>query len=1039
MAAKVAEVRFIVGARLDFRCGRSLLVYPTDRAAYGRLARLITLGRRRAPKGECHLDLADLDSLGEGLIMIALPEGAEEPLAALLEDLAGRFPGHVYLAGQHLYRGDDRRRLARLAALAARAGTPLVAVNDVHAHVPARRPLQDVLTCIREHCTIEEAGYRLFANAERHMKSPAEMAQLFADHPDALARTVEIAERCRFSLDELRYEYPDELTEAGRKPQEELVHLTWLGAAARYPDGVPEKVRAQLEHELALIAQLDYAPYFLTVHDLVRYARSQEILCQGRGSAANSAVCYCLGVTSVDPSHMNLLFERFISAARKEPPDIDVDFEHERREEVIQYVYKKYGRERAGLAATVICYRSRSALREVGKAMGLSADTVAALAGAVWGWSSRGLETTRVQELGLDPEAPRLRQTLELAAELIGFPRHLSQHVGGFVMTRGPLEELVPIENAAMEDRTVVEWDKDDLNDLGILKVDVLALGMLTCLAKGFELIRHHYARSFDLALVPQDDPAVYDMICRADTIGVFQIESRAQMTMLPRLKPRTLYDLVIEVAIVRPGPIQGDMVHPYLRRRDGKEPVVYPKPELEEVLGKTLGVPLFQEQAMRIAMVAAKFSAEDADRLRRAMATFRKNGTMHHFGDKMIEGMVANGYERDFAERCFHQIEGFGDYGFPESHAASFAQLAYVSSWVKHHYPAVFACALLNSQPMGFYAPAQIIRDAIEHGVQVLPPDVNQSVWDCTLELPTTSPPRPPEGGEGRGEGGFSAPSETQSYLTRAQPTEPFALRLGLRQVKGLHLAEAERLIAQRGNGYADALALWRRARLSKRSLEALARADACRSIGLDRREALWALKGMGDTPLPLFAAAVEEEQGAEAETILPRMSLGQHVSEDYASLHLSLKQHPLALLRPHLPPVCALPAARLRTERNGTRVGVAGLVLVRQRPGTASGVIFATLEDETGVANLVIWPKVFERYRRIVMMARLIGVTGRVQSESNVTHVVAERLMDLSHLLTDLAQGATPAPAPLARADEVRRPGSDRRLGDYRSRDFH
>jgi error-prone DNA polymerase len=1028
MAAKVAGVRFIVGARLDFRCGRSLLVYPTDRAAYGRLARLITLGRRRAPKGECHLDLADLDSFDTGLIMIALPEAEEGPLAALLEDLAGRFPGHVYLAGQHLYRGDDRRRLARLAALAAHTSTPLAAVNDVHAHVPARRPLQDVLTCIREHCTIEAAGYRLFANAERHMKSPAEMAVLFADHPEALARTVEIAERCRFSLDELRYEYPDELTEAGRRPQEELVHLTWLGARDRYPDGVPEKVRAQLEHELALIDQLDYAPYFLTVHDLVRYARSQHILCQGRGSAANSAVCYCLGVTSVDPSHMNLLFERFISAARKEPPDIDVDFEHERREEVIQYVYRKYGRERAGLAATVICYRSRSALREVGKAMGLSADTVAALAGAVWGWSSRGLETTRVQELGLDPEAPRLRQTLELAAELIGFPRHLSQHVGGFVMTRGPLEELVPIENAAMEDRTVVEWDKDDLNDLGILKVDVLALGMLTCLAKGFALIRHHYARSLDLAAVPQDDPAVYDMICRADTIGVFQIESRAQMTMLPRLKPRTLYDLVIEVAIVRPGPIQGDMVHPYLRRRDGKEPVVYPKPELEEVLGKTLGVPLFQEQAMRIAMVAAKFSAEDADRLRRAMATFRKNGTMHHFGDKMIEGMVANGYERDFAERCFHQIEGFGDYGFPESHAASFAQLAYVSSWMKHHYPAVFACALLNSQPMGFYAPAQIIRDAIEHGVEVLPPDVNRSVWDCTLELPTprSFPPR-------------LVLSETQSYLTRAQPTEPFALRLGLRQVKGLHLAEAERLIAQRGNGYADALALWRRARLTKRSLEALARADACRSIGLDRREALWALKGMGDKPLPLFAVAVEEEQGAEEETVLPRMSLGQHVSEDYASLHLSLKQHPLALLRSHLPPVCALPAARLRTERNGTRVGVAGLVLVRQRPGTASGVIFATLEDETGVANLVIWPKVFERYRRIVMTARLIGVTGPVQSESNVIHVVAERLMDLSHLLTDLAQGATPAPAPLARADEVRRPGSDRRLGDYRSRDFH
>jgi error-prone DNA polymerase len=1045
MAAKQTGGRFIVGSRLDFRCGRSLLAYPTDRPAYGRLARLITRGRRRAPKGECHLDLADLDSLGEGLILIALPEGPlteAAALAALLADLAGRFPGHVYLAGQHLRRGDDRRPLARLAELAARRGTPLVAVNDVHAHDPARRPLQDVLSCIREHCTIDEAGYRLFANAERHMKSPEEMARLFADHPDALARTVEIAGRCRFSLDELRYEYPHELTEEGRTPQEELVRLTWQGAAERYPGGIPEKVRAQIEHELALIGQLDYAPFFLTVHDTVRFARSKEILCQGRGSAANSAVCYCLGVTSVDPAHMDLLFERFISAARNEPPDIDVDFEHERREEVIQYIYEKYGRERAGLAATVICYRSRSALREVGKAMGLSADTVAALAGAVWGWSNLGLEETRVRELGLDPEAPRLRQTLELTAELIGFPRHLSQHVGGFVMTRGPLEELVPIENAAMAERTVVEWDKDDLNDLGILKVDVLALGMLTCLAKGFALIRHHYGRSFDLATVPQDDPAVYAMICKADTIGVFQIESRAQMTMLPRLKPKDLYDLVIEVAIVRPGPIQGDMVHPYLRRRDGKEPVFYPKPELEEVLRKTLGVPLFQEQAMRIAIVAAGFSPADADRLRRAMATFRKNGTIHHFGEKLIEGMIANGYERDFAAHCFKQIQGFGEYGFPESHAASFAQLAYVSSWVKFHYPAVFACALLNSQPMGFYAPAQIIRDAIEHGVEVLPPDVNESAWDCTLELPGLQPSRPPEGGEGRGEGGFSAlavPSEPDSYLTRARRTEPFALRLGLRQVKGLDRKQADQLIARRGNGYADAIALWRRAGLSTRSLAALARADACRSLGLDRREALWALKGMADAPLPLFAAAAEEEQGAEAETRLPRMGLGQHVSEDYTSLHFSLKQHPLALLRPHLPRICALPADRLAAKGNGARAGVAGLVLVRQRPGTASGVIFATLEDETGVANLVIWSKIFERYRRIVMTARLIGATGRIQTESNVTHLVAETLMDLSHLLAGLAAGSVPVAAPLARADEVARPGSDRRLGDYRSRDFH
>ena len=1004
--AKKAGLKFIVGARLDFRCGRSLLAYPVDRAAYGRLCRLITLGRRRAPKGECHLDLADLETHGEGLILIALPEGAadgEANLGSFLDQLAGRFPGQVHLAGQHLYRGDDDRRLARLARLAERHGAPLVAVNDVHVHEPARRPMQDLLTCIREHCTIDEAGYRLFANAERHLKSAAEMARLFADHPGAIARTVEIAGRCRFSLDELRYEYPDELTEEGRTPQEQLVHLAWRGAEARYPDGIPDKARHLLAHELALIGQLDYAPYFLTVHDIVRFAKSREILCQGRGSAANSVVCYCLGITAIDPADMDLLFERFISASRNEPPDIDVDFEHERREDVIQYIYAKYGRERAGLAATVICYRGRSALREVGKAMGLSLDTVAALSGAVWGWSSKGLEEERVRELGLDPQSPRLKQTLALAAELIGFPRHLSQHVGGFVMTRGPLEELVPIENAAMAERTVVEWDKDDLDALGILKVDVLALGMLTCLAKGFELIRRHYGRSFTLAGVPTGDPDVYAMLSRADTIGVFQVESRAQMTMLPRLKPNTFYDLVIEVSILRTGPIQGDMVHPYLRRRDKKEKVEFPMPELEAVLGKTLGVPLFQEQAMRIAIVAAGFTPGEADQLRRAMATFRKTGTIHNFRAKMVEGMVARGYERAFAERCFSQIEGFGEYGFPESHAASFALLAYVSAWVKYHYPAVFACALLNSQPMGFYAPAQIVRDAAEHGVEVLPPDVNLSDWDCTLELA----------------GGF-------------------ALRLGLRQIKGLSEKDADLLLERRGNGYADPAVLWRRSRLQPRALEAIARADACRSMGLDRRETLWALKGLGEGPLPIFAAAGEEEQGAEAPAPLPAMALPEHVAEDYASLHLSLKSHPLALLRGRLPAACGLPAAALAGKTNGAKVGVAGLVLVRQRPGTASGVIFATLEDETGIANIVIWPRVFECHRRIVLTGRLIGVAGRLQREGMVVHVVADRLMDLSFLLGELARGEILNP-PLARADEVRRPGHDARELPYRSRDFH
>jgi error-prone DNA polymerase len=1008
VAAKQTGIRFIVGARLDFRCGRSLLAYPTGRAAYGRLCRLITLGRRRAPKGECHLDLVDLESHGEGLILIALPQESDRPeeeLAGFLEHLAGRFPGQVHLAGQHLYRGDDRRRLDRLARLAERSITPLVAVNDVHAHDPARKPLQDLLTCIREHCTIDEAGYRLFANAERHLKTPAEMARLFADHPAALARTMEIARRCCFCLDELRYEYPDELTEGGRTPQQELIHLAWQGAAERYPDGLPDKVKAALDHELDLIERLSYAPYFLTVHDIVRFARSRGILCQGRGSAANSVVCYCLGVTAVDPTKVDLLFERFISAARNEPPDIDVDFEHEKREEVIQYIYGKYGRERAGLAATVICYRSRSALREAGKAMGLSLDTVAALAGAVWGWSSKGLEEERVRELGLDPDAPRLRQALDLAAELIGFPRHLSQHVGGFVMTRGPLEELVPIENAAMAERTVVEWDKDDLNDLGILKVDVLALGMLTCLAKSFVLLRRHYGRSLDLAGVPAEDPAVYEMLSRADSIGVFQVESRAQMTMLPRLKPVNFYDLVVEVAIVRPGPIQGDMVHPYLRRRDGKEPVEFPSVELAQVLGKTLGVPLFQEQAMRIAIVAAGFTPDEADQLRRAMATFRKNGTIHQFEAKLVEGMVKRGYERDFAQRCFHQIEGFGDYGFPESHAASFALLAYVSAWMKCHYPAVFACALLNSQPMGFYAPAQILRDAIDHGVEVRTVDVNYSDWDCTLEAAANG----------------------------------FALRLGLRQIKGLGEEEVKRLVARRGNGYADALALARRAELSSRVLAVLARADACRSLGLDRRQALWALKGLGPLPLPLFAAAREEEQGMEAPVTLPVMSLGEHVAEDYSTLHLSLKSHPLALLRCRLPPAHDLPSARLADLSNGARVGVAGLVLVRQRPGTASGVIFATLEDETGVANIVIWPRVFESHRQIVLTSRLMGVLGRLQREGLVTHVVADRLVDLSHLLAELADGAPSPPAPLARADEVLRPGRDHRVLPYHSRDFH
>ncbi|HEX9768152.1 MAG TPA: error-prone DNA polymerase [Kiloniellales bacterium] len=1018
VAAKEAGLRLVVGARLVPRDGPEVLCFPSDRAAYGRLCRLLTLGKRRAEKGACDFAFDELLEHGEGQLFVVLPP---EPLRALypqapypdaafrdaLARLCAAFPGACYLAAQQLHRGDDARRLAALAALAEASGAPLVATNDVHMHGPRRKVLLDVVTCIREGCTIDQAGFRLAANGERHLKSPQEMAHLFRDHPKALARTLEIAARATFSLDELRYEYPDEVTEDGRTPQQELAHLTWRGAGERYPGGLPARVKATLEHELALIDELGYAPYFLTVADLVRFARARGILCQGRGSAANSAVCYCLGITAVDPARLDLLFERFVSAERGEPPDIDVDFEHERREEVIQYIYEKYGRGRAGLTATVICYRGRGAIREVGKALGLSEDRVAALSGALWGWSREGLDAATVRELGLDPADRRLALALAIAHELIGFPRHLSQHVGGFVMTRGLLSELVPIENAAMAERTVIEWDKDDLDALGILKVDVLGLGMLTCVQKAFALLRSHYGRDFDLAAIPGGDSKVFDMLCRADSIGVFQVESRAQMSMLPRLKPRDFYDLVIQVAIVRPGPIQGDMVHPYLRRRNGEETVRYPSAELAEVLGKTLGVPLFQEQAMKIAIVAAGFTPSEADKLRRAMATFRRVGTIHTFRDKLIEGMAARGYERDFAERCFRQIEGFGTYGFPESHAASFALLVYVSAWLKCHYPEVFAAALLNSQPMGFYAPAQIVRDARDHGIEVRPPDVNASDWDCTLE---------PSAGA------------------------CFALRLGLRQIKGLAEAEAHALMAARGNGYAEVRDLWRRAGLGAKALEALARADAFGTLGLARRAALWAVKGLppgaaggpgGGAPLPLFAAAGEEEQGREPEVVLPPAALSEEVVDDYRSLRLSLKAHPVSFLRAELTALGLVEAARLGALPDGSWVRLAGLVLVRQRPGSAKGVIFATLEDETGVANTIVWPDVFARYRQTVLKASLLLVEGRLQREHTVIHLVAQRLADMTDRLHALARPEAalepPFAPPYARADEVKRPGRE------------
>ncbi len=994
--AKEHDIQLIVGARLDLACGQSLTAYPTDRNAYGRLSRLISLGRRRAPKGECLITLEDVADHSQGLILAVLaPERPGPELSECLITLAELSPGNIYLAAQNLYLGRDRARLQELARIAGACKTPLLAVNDVLMHAPRRRPLADVMTCLREKCTIDNAGALILKNAERHLKSSTEMATLFEGHEEALAHTTEIANRCTFNLEELAYEYPDEITHEGRTPQEELVHLVGKQMPDRYPYGAPDKVHAQIAHELELIEELNFAPYFLTVHDVVQFARSSSILCQGRGSAANSAVCYVLGITSVDPAHMDLLFERFVSAERNEPPDIDVDFEHERREEVIQYIYKKYGRERAGLAATVIHYRARSAIREVGRALGLSEDTVAALASQTWGWSSDGIPDEQVSEVGLDPSDNRLRLALDLAHEMIGFPRHLSQHVGGFIITRGRLDELVPIENAAMEDRTVVEWDKDDLSALGILKIDVLGLGMLTCLRKGFDLIRQHYGQRFDLATIPADDKAVYDMLCEADSLGVFQVESRAQMSFLPRMKPRNFYDLVIEVAIVRPGPIQGDMVHPYIRRRNGEEAVDYVSEELKGVLHRTLGVPLFQEQAMKIAVVAAGFTPSESDGLRRAMATFRRVGTIHSFKHKFITGMTSRGYQEEFAERCFRQIEGFGDYGFPESHAASFALLVYASAWMKKHYPDVFACALLNSQPMGFYAPAQIVRDAREHGVEVRPPDVNYSHWDYTLEPAMESP-----------------------Y---------YALRIGLRQIKGLMQDDADWLVAARGNFYAAPNDIWLRAGLKPSVLETLANADAFQSMELKRRDVLWHIKALGTSPLPLFTAAGEPDHGAEADVILRDMTLGEHVIEDYAALRLSLKAHPLSLLRPCFPGVVR--SETLKTITPETKASVCGLVIARQRPGTAKGVIFATLEDETGVANIIVWSKVYEKYRRIVLTARLLLVRGRVQREGLVIHLLAEHLEDRSHLLGALGErDFDPA---LAHADEVSHPPSyDSRL---------
>jgi error-prone DNA polymerase len=995
-AAQETGMRLVIGARLDFIDAPSLLCFPEDRAAYGRLSQMLTDGKMRSEKGQCNLTLEDLFAYGDGQQLVVLP--VEQPDAAFadhLRILKRRFGKSVYLAASHLYRGNDAKRLARLGDLSSATCIPLVATNDIHAHVDTRRPLQDVLTCIRESCNVAEAGFRLNANAERHLKSPQEMARLFRRRPDAVERTLEIVEACQFSLGELKYEYPAEPVPEGRSPQGELIRQVRLNLPIHYPDGVPPKVQSLLRKELALIKKLDYARYFLTVYDIVKYARTQDILCQGRGSAANSAVCFVLGITAVDPAASQLLIARFLSEERKEPPDIDVDFEHERREEVMQYIFKKYGRDRAGIVATLVTYRPKSAIRDVGKAMGLSEDAIGILSKTLWGWGREGIKEEYIREAGLDPAEPNLRKTLELAGELIGFPRHLSQHTGGFVITKGKLSEVVPIENAAMKDRTVIEWDKDDLDILGMLKIDVLALGMLTCLRKGFELLKTHYGVERHL-YDNEEDPVVYDMLCRADSVGVFQVESRAQMTMLPRLKPRTLYDLVIEVAIVRPGPIQGDMVHPYLARRSGKEPVDYPSKELEAVLYRTCGVPLFQEQAMEIAMVAARFTPDEANALRRAMATFRHNGTIHTLKDRFIDGMVDNDYERDFAERCFKQIEGFGEYGFPESHAASFALLVYASSWIKCHYPDVFACAILNSQPMGFYRPAQLIRDAKEHGVEVRPIDIGHSFWDCTLE-----------------------PAD-----------DKFALRLGFRQLKGLREEDANALVAARAKSdFATMRSVWLRAGLSARALETLAKGDAWGSVALNRRGALWAAKGLGPPPLPLFAAA-DRAEGAEPPVTLPAMWMGQEVTEDYRHLSLSLKTHPMALLRETLAAQGFVSSARLKDLRDGAKAQVAGIVLIRQQPGTASGVIFVTLEDETDVANIVVWPRVFQQFRRELLGSQLMGVTGLVQRDESgyVIHLVAGSLIDLSLHLHALGDPVRPYADMLSRSDESKSVGIDR-----------
>ena len=978
-AAKGKPIGIIPGARLELLDGPALLAYPTDQEAYARLSALLTTGNLRAEKGDCHLYQADVFEHAEGMKFIAIPPSVlgadfdfDPAFRQQLQVYREALGVALYLGATRSYQGDDHKRLFRLAQLSKTLDIPMAATNDVHYHHPERRELQDILTCVREKCTIYTAGFRLHQNAERHLKPIPEMIRLFSQYPEAIRHAQDIADACQFSLGSLKYVYPEELTTEGRTPQEELTMLSWLGAKEHFAKGVPEKISTAINYELSFIEEMNYAPYFLTVYDIVRFAREQGILCQGRGSAANSTICYCLGITSVDPTKFDLLFERFISSARNEPPDIDVDFEHERREEVIQYIYNKYGRDRAAIVATVTQQHQKGAIRDVGKAMGLSVDTVNRLSGAIWKFTDEWFEPERILEQGLNPEDPHLRKVLELTGQMIGFPRQLGQHTGGFVITQGKLSDLCPILNARMDNRTNIEWNKDDIDALGFLKIDVLALGMLTCIRKAFDLAKKHYNLDLTLANIEQDDPKVYEMISHADTLGVFQIESRAQMSMLPRLRPKCFYDLVIEVAIVRPGPIQGDMVHPYLRRRNGEEKVEYPSKELEKILHRTLGVPLFQEQAMKIAIVAAGFTPAEADELRRSMATFKLQGQVTKFERKLVDGMVAKGYKEDFAMRVFKQLEGFGSYGFPESHAVSFALLVYVSSWIKCYKPDVFAAALLNSMPMGFYQPAQIITDARKHGVEVRPADVNYSTWDNLLEEKS---------------GAF------------------FALRLGFRQVNGVSETDIAALVNGRSPKYTTIHSLLD-AGVSLSALEKLADADAFGSLGMDRRKALWEVTALADKPIALFAGQPSASV-TEAQVSLPLMTASENVVQDYAATSLSLKAHPLSFLREQLRLLHVLSTKELADVKDGALIKVAGLVLVRQRPGTAGGICFITLEDEEGIANLVVFKNLFHEYRKEVLQSKLLMVEGKLQREGEVVHVVVKRCFDLSGLL----QGLTPA----------------------------